>query len=350
MSENRKNGNPIPFGALSGLAACPKRQRKLQGLSSSSTNTTTSAPVKGAMVECKSDELFTIEDGFYRKNRILTISTKSFPAEIVEEIYIKDTKKVFASALASAGYGNLTTRLINSDNTTNADMEGLTVSETYGGFWAVHEGAEARGRNPFIPNILFKLSSKGVIEEAILPPPAITSMQTRYGLEGVAEYGTKVVVVFQRALKGEPNPYVGIYDTVTRQWTFAYYPLDPSTSPNPDAFVGLSDITSVGGGFFLVVERDNQGGVDARVKRIYMIDINQIIAPNQILAKVLVRDLLPDLATATNGPIVEKVEGLTVDTKNNIWIVNDNDGVDDNNGEILLLNVGKFVLSDFIMG
>jgi secreted PhoX family phosphatase len=43
---------------------------------------------------------------------------------------------------------------------------------------------------------------------------------------------------------------------------------------------------------------------------------------------------------STGGMVVEKVEGLAVDSVGNVWINNDNDGVDDNSGEQLLLNLG----------
>ncbi len=41
-------------------------------------------------------------------------------------------------------------------------------------------------------------------------------------------------------------------------------------------WVGLSDITALGGGDFLIVERDNQGGPDAAIKKIYGISLGDI--------------------------------------------------------------------------
>ena len=58
-----------------------------------------------------------------------------------------------------------------------------------------------------------------------------------------------------------------------------------------------------------------------------------------MISKTLVKDLMPDLVSL-NGLVFEKIEGLAVDGDSNIWINNDNDGVDDNSGENLLLNVG----------
>lgn len=48
---------------------------------------------------------------------------------------------------------------------------------------------------------------------------------------------------------------------------------------------------------------------------------------------------IPDLA-APGGLIPEKIEGLAVTRHGQVWIVNDNDGVDDNSGETELLNLG----------
>ncbi len=56
---------------------------------------------------------------------------------------------------------------------------------------------------------------------------------------------------------------IGRYNTTSRYWTFAYYPLDVHESPN-GGWVGLSEITALGGEEFALVERDNQAndGVD----------------------------------------------------------------------------------------
>lgn len=49
------------------------------------------------------------------------------------------------------------------------------------------------------------------------------------------------------------------------------------------------------------------------------------------LEKNLFRDIYDDLA-ALNGNIYEKVEGLAVMSDGSVYVVNDNDGVDDNSG------------------
>jgi hypothetical protein len=116
--------------------------------------------------------------------------------------------------------------------------------------------------------------------------------------------------------------------------------LDAVASP-AGGWVGLSEITALGNHRFMVVERDNQFGPDARIKRLYSIDLTGK-ANGSTLSKTLVRDLVADLK-APKGHVYEKIEGATVTANGDVWIVNDNDGVDDgaNSGETQLLNLGK---------
>ena len=60
-----------------------------------------------------------------------------------------------------------------------------------------------------------------------------------------------------------------------------------------------------------------------------------------VVEKTLVRDLLPDLKSATNGYVVDKVEGFTIDKAGEAFVVTDNDGVDDSSGETLFLRLGN---------
>lgn len=283
------------------------------------------------------DTVYAVEDSFYNVKRVLTIDTSSHPAEVVAENFITDDDEVFKYTLEALGFdAEAISGLINDDLTINVDLEGIAVSK-YGGFWLVHEG-----RDP-TPNILFKISSEFVIEQVIALPDEINESQIRFGFEGVAEDGDAVVVVFQRAWEGFAEPLVGIWDTVSQGWFFVHYPLDLPES-QAGGWVGLSDIAPLGGGYFLVQERDNQGGPDAAIKRLYLINLNEPSEQFEILNKYLVHDLYDDLASATNGPIVEKIEGLTVDQMGYVWMVNDNDGVDDNSGETLFMNLGMLQL------
>lgn len=107
-------------------------------------------------------------------------------------------------------------------------------------------------------------------------------------------------------------------------------------------WVGLSDIVSVGGGKFLLVERDNQGGPDAAIKRIYSVSLGILsdIVEGQVLTKTLVQDVLSVVSTAIGGLALEKIEGIAV-LDGNIWINNDNDGLSNNSGESRLIKLGR---------
>ncbi|MCC2614951.1 esterase-like activity of phytase family protein [Aestuariibacter halophilus] len=325
QSTDRTDGTPIPFAALSGLAAG------------------------------EGETLWAIEDSFYLSNRIFRIDTAQTPASLNQEIRITDSNGVLAAlpvvnlADNSVDEDDATrvsvfdsadlAAMINADNTVNIDPEGIAVASD-GGFWIASEGAGTQGdssRPINSLNLLLKTSSQGEIEQAITLPDAVNAQQVRFGFEGVAEYNGKAYVAFQRAWNGETQPRIGVYDTATQNWQFFFYPLDGVASQN-GGWVGLSDLTSLGDDRFLVLERDNQGGPDGAIKRIYEIDTNGV-ASGQTLTKTLVRDLVSDL-TATGGLVAEKVEGLARLSNGDVYIINDNDGVDGVSGEIRLINLG----------
>jgi len=82
---------------------------------------------------------------------------------------------------------------------------------------------------------------------------------------------------------------------------------------------------------------------------LYTIDLSSASLENgATLEKTFVRDLIPDF-TAAGGLMPEKLEGLAVD-ENGVWVINDNDGVDDNSGETQLLNLGKLGLGQNLKG
>ena len=326
-STDRADGTPIPFAALSGLAA-----------------------------DLSSDNiLWSIEDSAFDSSRIFRIDTSVTPASLDQEIRITDSNDVFADIDTSTGPENAEAdndfdaddlaALINEDKTINIDPEGIAAAAS-GGFWVASEGAgtiddaDQPKRAIKSLNFIFKVDASGVIEEVITLPQDINNMQLRFGFEGVAEYDGKLYVAFQRAWGSEDNPRIGIYDISAESWSFVFYPLD-ATESQDGGWVGLSDISSIGDGTFLVLERDNKGGPDAAIKRIYQVDLSTIEASSTI-EKTLVRDLIAegDLA-ATNALTYEKVEGLAVTASGTVWINNDNDGVDDNSGENQLINLGN---------
>jgi hypothetical protein len=321
QSVDRADGTPIPWSALSGLAAA-----------------TTGTVVYG------------VDDSFFRGNRIFEIDTGSKPALLQKEIKITDPNgKIagLAASLPAAADANAfdatdLPAMVNTDGSVNLDPEGIAVASA-GGFWVASEGNGTVGeaaRPVKTANLIFKLSANGVIEDIIQLPADVNAKQIRFGFEGVAEADGKLVVAFQRAWAGETQPRIGVYDLVAKTWQFMFYPLDPVSSPN-GGWVGLSDITALGSGKFMLVERDNQGGPDARIKRLYRIDLTGKVDGDP-LSKILVRDLIADLRGPA-GPVLEKIEGAARLANGDVIIVNDNDGVDDNSGEVQMMNLGKIL-------
>jgi hypothetical protein len=323
QSADRSDGTPIPWAAMSGLVAA------------SSGNT-----------------VYAVDDSFFRANRIFTIDVGVTPAVIRSELRITDANDVlrnFGATLPTAADNQAfdqadVNAMINSDKTVNLDPEGISLASA-GGFWIASEGAGSKtayetGRNITSANLLLRVLPTGVIAEVVALPDAVNALQARFGFEGVAESDGKLVVAMQRPWLGETQPRIAVFDLTARTWQFHFYPLDPAVSPN-GGWVGLSEITALGNNRFLVVERDNQAGPDARVKRLYRIDLTGV-ADGASLSKTLIRDLMPDLR-ATKGPVLEKIEGLAVLTSGDVMFVTDNDGVNDNSGETQLVRLGKIL-------
>jgi Esterase-like activity of phytase len=120
-----------------------------------------------------------------------------------------------------------------------------------------------------------------------------------------------------------------------------FYPLDTYSSQFAGGWVGLSEITSLGNGEFMVLERDNRGGHDAVIKRLYKINL-QAVNDGDTITKTLIKDILPALKS-TNGSVIEKVEGVAKTTNSEVYILTDNDGVNDNSGETQFINLGKIL-------
>lgn len=247
-------------------------------------------------------QLVTVTDAVYDPTRLLTVDTARRPATIVRQLTVtRDGVPV--------GY----------------DAEGV-VARRGGGYWLAVE-----------PSLILRLDAAGAVREEIpLPPIGVTAN----GLEGIAEVGTSVWVAVQRAVAGDPAGIarIGRYDTVTRQWSWLGYPLDTATT----GWVGLSELVAVDHDTFAVVERDNQRGPAASIKRIYRFDVLPTWTGLPTVRKQLVRDLLPALR-ADNGWVQDKVEGLAVGGDGRTYAVTDNDGLDDATGETVFLRLGRLL-------
>jgi hypothetical protein len=110
--------------------------------------------------------------------------------------------------------------------------------------------------------------------------------------------------------------------------------------------VGLSELVALDNQIFAVIERDNQAGPDARIKKVYKFSIAGLTPETQggafpQVTKSLVRDLADDLKRP-NGLVIETVEGLTRLLNGDVIVVTDNDGVDGTAGETQFQNLTIF--------
>ncbi|MEE4145709.1 MAG: esterase-like activity of phytase family protein, partial [Halieaceae bacterium] len=298
------NGLPIPWVALSGLAADPK----------------------------DANTLYAVSDSFLAKPFIYTIDVSSMPAMITERLEISDDG------------GNL-----------DLDLEGVAVGPD-GSFWLGSEGAAPGG----IENLVLKVNSVtgAVISEIELPAGLVDSRRSN-GIEGIAVTGSAgaevVYIAIQRAWPNEGdtdklNTKIGRYDVASGEWSFVHYPLQPEGN---GGWIGLSELTLLPNGNFAVIERDKGWGPstepNAELKAVFEVDlaaaefrafddVNGLVE----IDKTLLWDLLPKLE-AVSVWTAEKLEGIAVAADGQAYAVTDNDGVDGATGETLFLRLGDWL-------
>lgn len=268
--------------------------------------------------------LYTVPDSYYKQSRIYRMDVSQEPAVITDEILLKKNGA-----------------------TVDYDLEGVATRED-GGFWLASEGAGAATTR----NLLIEVAADGTVLQEVELPVSVNALQRSNGYEGVAVTGSgageKVYVAFQREWVGDPAGLVriGEYTPAAAQWRFFYYPLDRVESP-AGGWVGLSELVSLGDGRFATIERDNQGGPDARIKRVYVFSTAGATPQPQggvfpVLTKYAAIDLLPELQSY-NGWVLDKVEGLAVGADGEVYALTDNDGVDGASGETRLLRLGRIL-------
>lgn len=279
-------GLPIPWVAISGLAGDPEDE----------------------------DTVWAVSDSFLAQSWMYRVDVSKRPARITDRIAVGGPDGAY-------------------------DLEGIAARPD-GGFWLASEG---RG-NDERRNLLVRVDDDGTVLEEIALPQALVDKDTSSGFEGVAVKGTganeMVYVVVQREWDGDPKGavYVGRYEVATDEWTFALYPLDAPTSPN-GGWVGLSELTLLPGGTFAVVERDNQIATNARIKKLYRVDLDAVAfaafgGPLPTMSKTLMFDAMPSL-DRNSISVPDKLEGAAVTADGTLWLATDNDGVDENYGETL---------------
>ena len=198
--------------------------------------------------------VYTVNDSAYSQSRIYTVSIADTPAEIT-------------------GYITLT----RNGEPVHYDPEGVALRQA-GGFWVVSEGHVRRERQ----NLLLAVDADGAVAAEITLPEDVDALMINNGFEGVTAWvddagNEQVMVAFQRSWTDDPENHVrlGIYDVAGESWTFVYYPIDPVSSPR-GGWVGLSEVTHLGGTRFAVLERDNQPGDYSTHKVLTVIDLDGV--------------------------------------------------------------------------
>lgn len=287
MSSLDTEGRPIGFGALSGMVAD----------------------------ETQAGILYAVNDSFYEMQAtIFTIDANQTPAKIIKATRV--TRNGAAAQLL--------------------DLEGITT-DGEGGFYLASEGRSDR----LIPHAIYHVNSEGEIEEQIPFPKELLAVEARFGSEGITKIGNTLWIAIQRSWEDDPENTVKLvsYDLETGEWGAVRYPIEAVDT----GWVGLSEITAHGD-YVYIVERDNQIGAAASIKKLYRVAQEDLIASPigedlALVTKEEVHDFLPNLV-ATGGYAVDKVEGFAIDTTGTAYVVTDNDGIDDSNGETLFFSIG----------
>lgn len=271
--------------------------------------------------------LWAVSDSILAEAAIHRIDVSAEPAVITERIVVTDPDSTIRRDL---------------------DLEGIALAPD-GGFWLASEGRNdaTTGR----PNVLVEVDANGVVESEVpLPAALLADGWTSSGFEGLAVTGDGVseyvYAVIQREWAGDPADVVkiGRYDVAAEEWTFVGYEKAAPESPL-GGWVGLSELTLLPDGSFAVIERDDQLGSAARIKRIFGIDLATADfqpyttgVPLPTVPKTLLADVL-DVLGANSVWTPDKLEGLGVTPGGDAYIVTDNDGLDDAIGQTVFVEV-----------
>jgi hypothetical protein len=311
VSEADASGLPIPWAALSGMTGMPGEK----------------------------DKLLAVWDSYYAESRIFTIDVSARPA-------------VIESATTIAG------------GTGNYDPEGIAIAPD-GTYWIASEG-NAGSR----PNRLLQTDAHGTLLAEIGLPPEIEACRAASenrgtlgsGFEGVAVLpkwrGYELLVAQQRGwdyttpecedldddaggldAHGEPKrTRIWVYDPEAGSWDHFAWELAPL--PENASWVGLSEITAGPFGSYIVIERDNRTGTWAELKTLARFNrwgaLDGLVSARDKRVYDLIRDL-----DATHGWISDKTEGVGITPRGEVFVVTDNDGVEDWSGETWFLELGS---------
>ncbi|MBD8650055.1 esterase-like activity of phytase family protein [Rhizobium sp. CFBP 13726] len=285
------DGKPLGWGAMSGLVGDAE---------------------KDGILYAVSDSVYAMQPS------IFTIDATKKPAEITSVVRV--------------------TR--NGQPAQKLDIEGIAL-DGKGGFWLASEGDSAK----FVGHGIYNVSAKGEIKSEIALPAELLAGETRFGLEGITTTGSgddlTLWMAIQREWKDDPKGQVKLlsYKPKSKEWAAVRYPLEKTEK----GWVGLSEITARGD-YLYIIERDNLIGDKAKLKKLYRVAIADLKPAKlggelPLVTKQEVHDFLPDLKNATNGYVVDKLEGFAFDKSGKAFAITDNDGVDDSSGETLFFPV-----------
>jgi hypothetical protein len=285
------DGKPLGWGAMSGLVGDAE---------------------KDGILYAVSDSVYAMQPS------IFTIDATKKPAEITSVVRV--------------------TR--NGQPAQKLDIEGIAL-DGKGGFWLASEGDSAK----FVGHGIYNVTAKGEIKSEIALPAELLAGETRFGLEGITTTGSgddmTLWMAIQREWKDDPKGQVKLlsYKPKTKEWAAVRYPLDKTEK----GWVGLSEITARGD-YLYIIERDNLIGDKAKLKKLYRVAIADLKPAKlggelPLVTKQEVHDFMPDLKNATNGYVVDKLEGFAFDKSGRGFAITDNDGVDDSSGETLFFPV-----------
>ncbi|WP_430240710.1 esterase-like activity of phytase family protein [Neorhizobium sp. DAR64861/K0K2] len=285
------DGKPLGWGAMSGLVGDAE---------------------KDGILYAVSDSVYAMQPS------IFTIDATKKPAEITSVVRV--------------------TR--NGQPAQKLDIEGIAL-DGKGGFWLASEGDSAK----FVGHGIYNVSAKGEIKSEIALPAELLAGETRFGLEGITTTGSgddlTLWMAIQREWKDDPKGQVKLlsYKPKSKEWAAVRYPLEKTEK----GWVGLSEITARGD-YLYIIERDNLIGDKAKLKKLYRVAIADLKLAKlggelPLVTKQEVHDFLPDLKNATNGYVVDKLEGFAFDKSGKAFAITDNDGVDDSSGDTLFFPV-----------
>lgn len=279
------------------------------------------------------DTALAVWDSYYSVSKVFRIDTSASPAVITDAVSL------------SGGSGDY-------------DPEGIAVAPD-GTWWIASEGQAPGGR----ANRLLQTDTLGNVLQEIGLPDAIEACRAASseggslgsGFEGVAVVpgegaSYRLVVAQQRGwtyttpecldLDDEAGfTRLWIYDPASAEWDHIAYELAPQ--PALASWVGLSEITRGPRGDYVLIERDNRTGDFAALKTLVRIDPRDAGDGIISAAEKSVYDLLPDLYQS-NGWISDKAEGVSIDHRGRLYLVTDNDGVEDWSGETSFLDLGNY--------